>query len=87
MALESGKFRAGSARTMGKGPLDPALPQWSYFRPSLLWQMASRLPLILVLLVAALLTADRLGLLPSWVPFSSTHAVRGAEAQPKTLLR
>ena len=76
MALESGRRRMGSGPGLGKGPLDPALPQYSDFKPSFLWQMALKVPLILVLLAAALVTADRFHLLPSWIPFSSTHIVQ-----------
>ena len=75
MAYESGKIRSEPVPVLGKGPLDPALPNYRDFRPSLLWRMATRIPAILVFLLAAILVADRLHLLPSWVPFSSTRIV------------
>jgi len=76
MALESGRIRSGRISLFGKGPLDPALPQYRDFQPSLLWRISTRLPLIIALLLAAILAADSLHLLPSWVPFSSTHVVK-----------
>jgi hypothetical protein len=54
---------------MGKGPLDEALPDIKYLKPSLLWSIASHIPLFAAVLIILFLTADYLRLLPNWMRF------------------
>jgi len=75
MALLSGKRWPQTPPLQGKGPLDPALPNAKYLKPSMLWSVASHLPLIIAVVVVAILVGDWLRILPSWLPFSSTHII------------
>lgn len=54
---------------MGKGPLDEALPDIRYLKPSVFWRIASHIPLAAAVLIILFLTADHLGLLPAWMRF------------------
>ncbi|HSB16919.1 MAG TPA: hypothetical protein VLE22_20875 [Bryobacteraceae bacterium] len=69
MPYVSGKFRTPAPPVMGKGPLDEALPDVKYLKPSLLWRIASHIPLAAAVLIILFLTADHLGLLPAWMRF------------------
>ena len=69
MPLVSGKVRAPVKLVVGKGPLDSALPSYSYLKPSLIWSIAARVPVVVLLLVTLILVADWLDVLPHWVPF------------------
>lgn len=70
MPLVSGKIRPPAVPVVGKGPLDEALPNVRYLKPSLLWSVASHIPLVVAILIILFLTADHFGLLPTWARFS-----------------
>ena len=69
MPLVSGKVRPPAKPVEGKGLLDSAPPNYSYLKPSLIWTIASRIPVVVALLVVLILVADWLDALPHWVPF------------------
>ena len=69
MPFVSGKVRTPVLPVMGKGPLDEALPDIKYLKPSLLWSIASHIPLFAAVLIILFLTADYLRLLPNWMRF------------------
>jgi hypothetical protein len=69
MALVSGKVRSPPKLVQGKGPLDSALPNYSYLKPPFIWTIAVRIPVVVLLLVTLILVADWLDVLPHWVPF------------------
>ena len=51
MPLVSGKIRPPAVPVVGKGPLDEALPNVRYLKPSLLWSVASHIPLVVAILI------------------------------------
>lgn len=69
MPMVSGKFRAPSSPFAANAPLDEALPDVKYLRPSLLWSVASHIPLAVAVLIILFLAADYFHLLPKWVRF------------------
>jgi hypothetical protein len=69
MPMVSGKFRTPASPFAANGPLDEALPDVKYLKPSLLWSVASHIPLAAAVLIILFLTADHFRLLPNWMHF------------------
>jgi len=67
MPMISGKYRDPAPTVFANGPLDSSLPQYRRMQPSVFWNLASRVPLVVAALIAVVLVADRLGMLPKWL--------------------
>jgi len=73
MPLISGRIRKQENPVLAPQQLDPYLPKSDPLRPSWLWRIVTRIVVVLTLLVAGVVVADRLHLLPSPLPFLNPH--------------